>query len=648
MSQVDPQSLEGLELSDRVRVTRLRAVGSVGFLYQGELLSLGRPVATCAVKVMHPRPMCSPEALLQDMREQGRYVHPHLMGLQHSGLVREGPARDWVYLAWELADDSIQDLLTRGSTLTPTQIRECLVHILEALRYLHGQGLIHGEIRPPNILLTRTGWKLSGLEYRGTLSRRLEELGFSQNHFVFRAPEAQEKAAEHPSADIWSLAVVAHAALTGRLPFDEEQARDRSDLLWRIMNQEPVVEDLGEPFDMLMTHCLVREPGLRWTAEQALCCMLGEPVQESPHPPLRPLGFDKPEWAASPSVQPSASPPSAAPEVLRAAPPPPEPSQSPVYVLMVLGLLLVGVFIGKFLLPPPPKRVQQVSPDQCQQVKYNVATLDERGRINLQPAQAPVLVEDLGEGVNLELVQVPGGDFDQGSREGEMQREPDESPRHRVRLDNFYLSRFEINQEQWAAVCRMPLVERDLPSHPWETSGGNLPVSGINWDQAREFTLRLSQASKRIHRLPSEAEWEYACRGGPVDAPFHFGEILTDQVANFAPLPAYTQSVPPGMDRGQPVNTQMFPYASHFGLYQMHGNVKEWCLDYYGPYEGGSMSVNPIGPVKGRERVVRGGGYRSPAARCRSAARSHEPPDLVSDDLGFRVVVPEITVLEQP
>ena len=627
MAGIEPQTLEGEEISDRIRMTRLRAIGWIGYLYQGEMLSLGRPVASCAVKLMHPRPMCSADTLLQDLREQARYVHPHLLAVQQSGLVREGPARDWIYITSELADYSIQDLLTRGETLTPTQVRECLVQILEALRYLHAQGIVHGEIRPSNVLSTTTGWRLSGLEYRGSLSRRLEELGYSQNHFVFRAPEAQERGADHSSADMWSLAVVAHAALTGRLPFDEEESRDHSDLLWRIVNQDPQVEELDDPFDTLMTHCLVREPRLRWTAEQALACMLGKPVLETYFEQVKPAGHE-------PGPAEEMMPP------LIASAPPPPPSSSPLYVGMGISLVLVGLFIGKFLLPPPPKKSLQVLPADLIQQKYTVAHLDDRGRMTTQEAQAPIVREDLGEGALLDLIQIPAGDFDQGAYQGELQCEMDEFPRHRVRLDTYYMSRYEITQRQWVAACAMPPVERNLPSAPWSMAGPEKPVHGVTWQEATEFCQRLSRGLGRLHRLPTEAEWEYACRGGPIDTPFHFGSLLTDQVANFAPLPPFTLTVPPGLNRNEVVGVQTFPYASHYGLYQMHGNVKEWCFDLYGPYSANAQ-INPRGPSSGHDRVLRGGGFRSPAARCRTSARYHEPPDQSNNDVGFRVVIPE-------
>lgn len=633
MAGLDPQSLEGLDLSERIRISRLKAIGGLGYVFLGEVLSMGRPVASCAVKLMHPRPMCSAETLIQDIREQSRFVHPHLMALQHSGLVREGPARDWIFLVWESAEYSLQDLLTKGQTLTPTQVRELLVHTLEALRYLHAQGIVHGEIRPANLLYTQSGWRLSGLEHRGNIGRRLEEVGYTQNHFVFRAPEAQEKSADHSSADLWSLSVVAHAALTGGLPFDEEEARDRSDLLWRILHQDPVYDELNEPFDRLLRHTLIRDPQLRWNAEQALSCLLGKPVPEQ-------ISISIPSVAGS--IPPD---PEVAADLPVIAPPPPQPGASPVFLLLGVGLVLVGLFIGKFLLPPPPRRVQQVLPAERTSLDYQVGTLDDRGRLSTESARAPMLVEDLGNGIALELVEIPQGHFDQGARPDDPHQEPDESPRRRVRIDTFYLSRSEITQQMWTVVSGWPAVQRPLPRTPWRSAEALLPVQGVSWEEAHEFCLRLSQNLGREYRLPTEAEWEYACRGGPVESLFHFGEVLTDQVANFAPIPTLTESIPPGLNRGEAVAVTTYPCASHFGLLQMHGNVKEWCSDFYAPYSS-QPQVNPGGPARGVDRVVRGGGYKSPAARCRSSARAHEPPHQAPIDVGFRVAVSEVSLVQ--
>lgn len=628
MPPLEPQAIEGQELSDRVRVGRLRAVGWMGYVYSGDLLSLGRPVASCSIKLLHPRPMCSPETLLQDLREQARYVHPHLLALQQSGIARSGPARDWIWLVHELADGSLQDLLSGGLTLTPTQVREMLVDLLEALRYLHNQGLTHGEVRPPNVLSTTTGWRLGGLEYRGTLGRRLEEVGASRNHFVFRAPETHERGADHSSADMWSVAVLTHAALTGRLPFNEQESRDRSDLQWRIANQQPSPDTLGEPFDSLLQNCLVREPRNRWTAEQALAALGARP-----HDPVQVSlsGF------ALPAAEELPPPPlEEEPEV---------PAPSPAFVAIGIGLVVVGLFIGKFLLPPPPRRVPQVDASQLQMRSYAIGHVDSRGRVSNDLAQAPVLKETLDEVIAMELVQVPTGDFEQGSPDTEIRREPDESPRRRVRLDTFYMGRTEVTQAQWAAVSQLPAVDIPLPPAPSNPAGADLPVSGVTYDQAREYCARLTHKLGRLHRLPTEAEWEYACRGGPIEKPFGLGDALVEEVANFNPTPPWTASIPAGAGRHEALAVDAFPYANHFGLLQMHGNVKEWCGDFYAAYTEAALA-NPSGPADGTERVVRGGSFRSPAERCRSAARFHEPPGRTSNDIGFRVVIPEVASLQ--
>jgi formylglycine-generating enzyme required for sulfatase activity len=122
--------------------------------------------------------------------------------------------------------------------------------------------------------------------------------------------------------------------------------------------------------------------------------------------------------------------------------------------------------------------------------------------------------------------------------------------------------------------------------------------------------------------------------------PFGFGATLTDEVANYLSSQPYLEEGTPGRPRNLPTNTHFFKVCNAFGLYDMHGNLKEWCLDNYGPYPNRSTS-NPAGPSQGNERVVRGGSFRTFPWGCRSAARSHVPPDQRREDLGFRVAVPE-------
>ncbi len=243
------------------------------------------------------------------------------------------------------------------------------------------------------------------------------------------------------------------------------------------------------------------------------------------------------------------------------------------------------------------------------------------------PSTRPPLRLSLGKGVVLELVPIPAGWFWMGAPPDEAGRDED-APRHRVRISRpFYLGRYEVTQAQWLAV-----MDR-LPS--FFTGDASLPVDSVRWEQAHEFCRRVSQQTGRTVRLPTEAQWEYACRAGTTTA-FSFGPRLTPRDANFD----WTDGGADGgvtLERTTPVGT-FRPNA--WGLYDMHGNVKEWCLDWYGrDYYRHSPSVDPRGPARGSQHVLRGGSWDDYARRCRSAYRGGHRPGDRDHTLGFRVCV---------
>lgn len=234
-------------------------------------------------------------------------------------------------------------------------------------------------------------------------------------------------------------------------------------------------------------------------------------------------------------------------------------------------------------------------------------------------------VADLGLGVKLELLQIPAGTFMMGSPDGEEGRYGNES-RVRVRItEPFYLGKTEITQVQWESV---------MGNNPSHFKGDNLPVERVSWDEAMEFCRKLTERERSAGRLlrdwkytlPTEAQWEYACRAGTTTA-YYTGNSSGD----LARAGWYDAN---SGDKTHPVGQKM-PNA--WGLYDMHGNVWEWCLDRYGSrLQGGD---NPAGPKSGSCRVRRGGGWFFSARLCRSAHRIYASPGDRSFILGFRVAL---------
>jgi formylglycine-generating enzyme required for sulfatase activity len=204
------------------------------------------------------------------------------------------------------------------------------------------------------------------------------------------------------------------------------------------------------------------------------------------------------------------------------------------------------------------------------------------------------------------------------------------------------MGKYPVTQAQWKAVAALPKVALDLNADPANFKGDNLPVEQVSWDDAVEFCQRLSKQTGRKYRLPSEAEWEYACRAGTT-TPFHFGETITTDLANYNGSSTYG-SGPKGQSRGKTTEVGSFKTANAFGFYDMHGNVWEWCLDYWHDGYGGWFRNAPTDGSAwttggdGTKRLLRGGSWYDLPRYCRSAGRHWLARDLRDDGLGFRLV----------
>ena len=261
--------------------------------------------------------------------------------------------------------------------------------------------------------------------------------------------------------------------------------------------------------------------------------------------------------------------------------------------------------------------------------------------------------------VLLEMVQIPGGSFLMGSPEDELKRAKDESPQHTVTIAPFFMGKHPITHAQWSAVAALPQVNRELEPDPSDFKGDDRPVEKVSWFDAVEFCDRLSQLTGRPYRLPSEAEWEYACRASPMPTsatpgsgevrragtttPFHFGETITPDLANYNWSNTYgTIKITKEKDFEGTTPVGQFSIANAFGLYDMHGNVWEWCQDHWhSNYEGaptdGSAWIDPEAE-KDANRLLRGGSWPFNPRYCRSACRIDDYPGVRYIYNGFRVV----------
>ena len=229
--------------------------------------------------------------------------------------------------------------------------------------------------------------------------------------------------------------------------------------------------------------------------------------------------------------------------------------------------------------------------------------------------------EDLGGGIFLDMVAIPGGKFMMGSNENDY-----EKPIHEVTVSSFYMGKYPVTQEQWKAIAQLEKIEIDLDPDISYFKGDKKPVDSVSWSMGVEFCKRLSRLTGKNYRLPSEAEWVYACRAGTTTQ-YYFGDNLDPSMANY------------GQNLGGTSLVGSFP-PNGLGLYDMHGNVWEWCLDdWHGNYNGcptdGSAWLNRNNSQEGRKlKIIRGGSWYYGPQLCRSAYRLDI--DLVGDIVGFR------------
>lgn len=228
-------------------------------------------------------------------------------------------------------------------------------------------------------------------------------------------------------------------------------------------------------------------------------------------------------------------------------------------------------------------------------------------------------------GVTFEMVYVKGGTFTMGcTSEQGSECNNDEKPSHSVTLSDYYIGKFEVTQELWRAV----MGDEPIYNGGWTDEygkGNNYPAYRVSWNDIQEFITILNQKTSANFRLPTEAEWEYAARGGNKSNGYKYGG--SNKIGNVA---WYTDN---SGDRTHRVGTKL---PNELGIYDMSGNVWEWCQDWYGSYSSGSQT-NPPGPSSGSRRVIRSGGWGYYARRCRVSVRNDANPGNRSNCLGFRL-----------
>lgn len=273
-----------------------------------------------------------------------------------------------------------------------------------------------------------------------------------------------------------------------------------------------------------------------------------------------------------------------------------------------------------------------------QTFEFDVITVDCYGnKLDCHSSRSQLVVEETN-GLGIEMVLIPSGWFLMGSPEVEGKRYVNERPQHRVTVPSFLMSRYPITLAQWRQVALLPEVHRPLKRRPCRAGAIDTPAVEVSWHDVVEFCARLCQKTGYEYRLPTEAEWEYACRAGTA-TPFHFGETITTDLVNYDGQYPYNLA-PKEINRGKSIQVGQLKFANDFGLLGMHGNVWEWCADqWHENYQKAPIAGEAwIDNNPNFHRVMRGGSWTNEALLCRSAYRQIGDENRRYNNTGFRIV----------
>jgi formylglycine-generating enzyme required for sulfatase activity len=598
-SSQDPDEtlITGLKINStfdgRYRIIASLGNGGMGRVYRALDTTRGEQVA---IKVLHPN--LAADHIMRNRLEQEAYSclyinHPNVVKVLDS---KRSTADTPAYIIMELLrGETLSALLEREGPLDLERAVALMRAICDGVGEGHRAGIVHRDLKPGNIMILSPGDKPAP----GGSLVKVMDFGIAKLRFIsdtisltqpgevmgtprYMSPEQWDGREDGPHTDVYSLSVMFYEMICGAHPFSAgniaglEQAHRYSEPRnFRKGLKIPRVE-------AVIKRALKKDPRQRQSDAVEFINQLEEAVQADARRPTR-----RP------------------------------------FVIGIAATAVVCLLAALLILPRKPSAQPAHVEVEPQYFQFETVELDASGHeLKHYKAESQFFSEKLGDGVTLDMVKVQGGEFTMGSPPDEKDRRQDEEQKE-VAVPTFYIGKFEVTQAQWSAVASAPKVERELRATPEGFTGGDLPVNNISWFDAVEFCSRLSKMTGREYRLPTEAEWEYACRGG-VDKPFAFGETITKRVANFHGDTAHDA----GQDEERhltimPVGSMRV--ANRFGLYDMHGNLQEWCQD--------EKHVN--GDVF---RSLRGGSWGTARKNCRCAFRNWGRLGNAQDIFGFRII----------
>jgi formylglycine-generating enzyme required for sulfatase activity len=659
----------------RYRILKKLGEGGMGSVYLAHDAGLDRPVA---LKVPRFTPEDGPKALERFHREAraaATLAHPNLCPVYDIG---ELNGTHYLTMAY-IEGTSLASALPDGQPLPQRQAATVVHQLASALAYAHRHGVIHRDLKPSNVMLREGGEPVImdfGLARRAAKEdSRLTRAGEIMGTPAYMSPEQVQGDIEAmgPNCDIYSLGVILYQLLTGRVPFQGTVGS----VLAQILTQEPeppsaLRPDLDTELNTICLKAMAKEVGQRFQSMDEMAAALAAYLKAE----------NKAESQAA-AARGNRGP---------AAGGAPARSVRRWWIAVAAGVLattgLMGVVVylntnhGKVKIEVNDPSAEVSIDGQTVRIENlgepitlhagEHALVVKRGDVVMEtrtfaikrgennepirvtllpkPAGAPQVVDrpppkpvtgeerrkpvgshpPVKNSLGMELVYIAPGSFEMGSPVTEPgRRTVDSETQHRVTLTKgFYLGTTLVTQAQWRAV---------FGENPSGLKGNEeeLPVDSVSWDDCQELCKRLSRKEGRRYRLPTEAEWEYACRAGTA-TPFWCGDTISTDQANYNGTSAYGKG-DKGTFRGRTTPVRRSP-PNPWGLYDMHGNLAQWCEDRYGPYNL-DAAIDPVNRTGEDIRVLRGGSWGSDPAYCRAAFRNRGKANVRANRMGCRVVL---------
>ncbi|MEM1394261.1 MAG: bifunctional serine/threonine-protein kinase/formylglycine-generating enzyme family protein, partial [Cyanobacteria bacterium P01_H01_bin.150] len=564
--------------------------GGYGVTYSAINKNTNNIVAIKTLNPIHQSQADFEQQQVKFVQEAFRLVqcsHPHIVKV-HEVINENGL---WGMVMEYIQGQDLSIYISEQGKLSEAEALKYIHQIGTALEYVHQQGMLHRDVKPNNIMLRQNLQEAVLIDFGLAREFNLNQTGSMTNSRTegYAPIEQYERRGKFGTyTDVYALAATLYALVTGETPLPAN------------------FRQTGIPLPLPKQ----RNPDISDKVNDGIIKGMGLEPQDRPQRVREWLDLLISTQAQSPVIQNKSTLPAT---VLSLKPanttqvsqiPPQKPSK-PKKALQINQNNTIGkIQTRKF----------EFEYAQIGKIEVNKGFLGVGRKVHIDikdyPKEAEGFTEDLGNGVTLEMVLIPSGSFMMGAPEDEKESRDSERPQHKVNIQPFFMGKYQVTQEQYQAIMR---------KNPSRFQGKKQPVEKVSWNNAVEFCTKLSELTGKEYRLPSEAEWEYACRAGTT-TPFHFGETITTDLANYNGDYIYG-AAPKGKYRQETTDVGTFR-ANSFGLYDMHGNVWEWCLDdWHNSYDGaptdGSVWVNHHNENDNPFRVLRGGSWANYPDNCR-------------------------------